>query len=209
MEILPDRFVFPRNFRFFNRLPARFEILVVSRGATTPRGTVYELEVAGQRLALPSKAELKVGMRYELEKISASEFRILREGNEAQKNIAEAPAQTQRAVQRESAVTVFSTNPAAQPADLIAVKLIADDNVVVAVGADKYAFDLGGDFSLRGVFVPRSPGNYTLFLTGAAADKLATDAFRLSLRDFGVEAVRHVSAEILDRISKGSIDMKT
>lgn len=211
MQIFPDRLVFPRNFRFFNRLPARFEILVVDRGAKTTRGTVFELELVGQRLALPSKAELKVGMRYELEKISATEFRILREVD-ADKKPAEAEvkgAKRPNEVHPADGAEYLSTHLSAQSTDLLAVRFLSENGSIEKSGESKYAFDLTGEFALRGVFVARSPGKYTLFLSGAAADADAVRHFTDGLRDFGVEAIRQVSAEVLDRIEQGSIDMKS
>lgn len=184
---------------------------MVDRGAKTPRGTVFELELAGQRLALPSKAELKVGMRYELEKISATEFRILREVAEDKK-----PAESEAARSKQSTAVrdadggeYLSSHLSAGNVDLLAVKLITDEEKVSHAGNGKYAFDLSGEFPLRGVFVVRAPGKYTLFVSGAAADQKATAHFQLTLKDFGVEAIRIVSADVLDRIAKGSIDMKT
>ena len=79
MEISGQRLFFPPNFRFFQRLPARFEILVIARGANRQGNTVFEVEIAGQRLALPSRVPLLPGRRYELEKITELEFRIVRE----------------------------------------------------------------------------------------------------------------------------------
>ncbi len=211
MQIFPDRVVFPRNFRFFNRLPARFEILVVDRGAKTARGTVFELELAGQRLALPSKAELKVGTRYELEKISATEFRILREVEDGKKNadsdtVRNAPSAEPR---QADGADYLSTHLAADHVDLLAVQLLSGEGRLGQAGESKFAFDLSGEFPLRGVFVQRSPGRYTLFLAGAAADTAAVQHLTQVLRDFGVEAIRPVSSDILDRIEQGSVDMKT
>lgn len=211
MQVFPDRLVFPRNFRFFNRLPSRFEILVVDRGAKTARGTVFELELAGQRLALPSKAELKVGMRYELEKISATEFRILREVDAEKKTTdTEAPrALPQQSARLTEASDYLSMHVSATSPDLLAVKFLSEQGRLSHPGESKYAFDLGGEFPLRGVFVARSPGKYTLFLSGAAADNAAVGHFTQALKDFGVEAIRQVSEEVIDRIEQGSVDMKT
>lgn len=210
MQIFPDRLVFPRNFRFFNRLPARFEILVVDRGAKTARGTVFELELGGQRLALPSKAELKVGGRYELEKVSATEFRILREVDAEKKSIENAPTEKPLNPQQvASGREYLAAHAAAGSVDLLAVKFISEEDRIGQVGASKYAFDLSGEFPLRGVFVARSGGKYTLFVSGAAADGRAVAHFQQALKDFGVEAIRQVTADVLERIERGSIDMKT
>jgi len=211
LQIFPDRLVFPRNFLFFNRLPARFEILVVDRGAKTPRGTVFELELAGQRLALPSKAELKVGGRYELEKISATEFRILRE-IDAEKKAAEPesqPAKQRSEPRLADGAEYLSLHPSAVSPDLLAVRFLSEGRSIEKTGDTKYSFDLTGEFPLRGVFVARSSGKYTLFLSGTAADTVAVRHFTEVLKDFGVEAIRQVSADVLDRIEQGSIDMKT
>lgn len=172
---------------------------------------MFELEVAGQRLALPSKADLKVGARYELEKISATEFRILREVDTEKKQ----PEGESGAVKPKSeprladGAEYLAAHVAAGSNDLLAVKLIDDEGRINSPGANKYAFDLNGEFPLRGVFVARSPGKYTLFLSGAAANQRAVEHFQQALKDFGVETIRLVSADVLDRIGHGSIDMKT
>ena len=184
---------------------------MVDRGAKTPRGTVFELELAGQRLALPSKAELRVGARYELEKISATEFRILREIAEDKKpgETEIAATKPQTAPRLSDGAQYLSAQPAAGSADLLAVKLIADEGGISPAGNNKYAFDLSREFPLQGVFVARSPGKYTLFIAVTAADAHAIAHFQQALKEFGVEVIRQVTADVLERIAQGSIDMKT
>ncbi|MBL8032095.1 MAG: hypothetical protein JNJ69_00230 [Leptospiraceae bacterium] len=211
MQIGADRLFFPRNFLFFHRLPARFEIGVIARGATIPRGTVFELEVFGQRLALPSKTELKVGARYELEKISAMEFRIVREVGEEKP--ASAPVETVKTERRPESfadgLAAFAQLPSASYSDLLALRVSDDGHNIKKTGEHKYAFDLSADFPFKGVFIEREPGSYTLFVSGAAATLSATNALAAMLADFGVSAVRPVSADVLERISAGAIDMQT
>ncbi|HRP70445.1 MAG TPA: hypothetical protein PLY93_13010, partial [Turneriella sp.] len=89
MEITGSSISIPRNFLFLHKLPARFEMLVIARGAAFKESTAYEVELLGQRLVLRSKVELKPGTKYELEKENALVFRIVKEKHSENDNISD------------------------------------------------------------------------------------------------------------------------
>lgn len=209
MEIFPERLLFPRNFRFFHKLPARFEIHVVGKGARTAQGVVFELELAGQRLALPSRADLKIGARYELEKISGMEFRIVREIGEEKLPANEPVRTTEKLMAQDLPAFNHWQNLPVQLSDLIAIKLAGEGHGVERTATNKYAFDFGDSFRLQGVFVASQPGSYSLFLSGHAANPETVTELTGALADLGVTAVRFVSADVFERIRAGSVDLES
>lgn len=211
MEISGQRLSIPRNFFFLNRLPARFEILVVGKGAQMPKGTAFELEILGQRLVLQSKIDLKVGARYELEKISAMEFKILAEKNEESRERPATETRSEAARKSETiqAETFFRGDGAFPPADLLALKVLADSGRSVSRENGKYLFNLATEFDTSGVFVPASPGRYRLFVSGQKLAKNDIDNLAALLAPLGVESIRHVNAGVLARLAAGAVDISS
>lgn len=211
MEISGQRLSIPRNFFFLNRLPARFEILVVAKGATLARGTAFELEIQGQRLVLHSKIDLKVGARYDLEKISALEFKIVSEKPEETRPQAPAPlpAEGRNKDSTGEALGFFMPESRAVYSDLLALKVLADSGREIERKADKYLFSLASEFAVSGVFVPLAAGKYTLFVTGSGAQGEALQKFGELLNEFGVQNIRYVSEAVLQRISAGAVDLQS
>lgn len=211
MEISGQRLSIPRNFFFLNRLPARFEILVVGKGAQMPKGTAFELEILGQRLVLQSKIELKVGARYELEKISAMEFKILAEKNDEsrEKPATETHSEPARKSEAEAAQSFLQGGAAFSAADLLALKVLADSGRAVTASGEKYVFQLASEFDTSGVFVPLSAGRYRLFVGGQKLQKHDLEVLSEMLSPLGVESIRHVDAAVLARIAAGAVDIRT
>jgi hypothetical protein len=212
MEISGQRLSIPRNFFFLNRLPARFEILVVAKGAPLAKDTAFELEIQGQRLVINSKIDLKVGARYELEKISALEFKIVGEKAEEQKAAAAASLPPEKILKNdtgEEALGFFMPESRAAYTDLLALKVLADSGRDILQKSDKYLFNLASEFAVSGVFVPKAAGKYTLFLSGSGAHPGAIQEFGDMLAGFGVQNIRYVSAAVLERISAGAVDLQS
>lgn len=211
MEISGQRLSIPRNFLFLNRLPARFEILVVARGAQVPKGTAFELEIQGQRLVLHSKIDLKVGARYDLEKISAFEFRILNEKAEEKRESLPVEVNNPRRekISEADAAQILQPESTAAYADLLALRVLEDSGGHLAAEADKYLFTLEAEVGLRGVFVQQGPGRYTLFVTGSGATARAVADLTEFLSPLGIGNIRAVSPAVLDRISAGAVDIRS
>ncbi len=211
MEISGQRISLPRNFLFLNRLPARFEILVIAKGATLPKGTAFELEIQGQRLVLQSKIELKVGARYDLEKISALEFKILAEKGDIprEKTADELRTDPPRKNPGTDSPAVFIPDAKTTAQDLMALKVLADSGRHVSANGDKYLFSLESEIDLSGVFVPQTPGRYRLFVSGHAIQKADLENLAESLSGLGIDGVRHVTPAVLARISAGAVDIRT
>lgn len=212
MEIAGQRLFFPRNFLYLSRLPARFEILVVARGAAQPKGVAFELEISGQRLVLNSKAELKVGARYELEKISATEFKLLRQVTEREgETIPSLPVEkNQKDRLSDTNISSIINDVRSLPQDLLALKLIGDESNPIARTKDKYAFNWENSYSLSGVFVPIGDGKYSLFIAGTSAgENTNIEELAILLNDLGVEKVHRVSHGVLATIAAGAIDLQT
>lgn len=208
MEIAGQRLFFPPNFRFFHRLPARFEILVIGQGASRTGGTVFEVEIAGQRLALPSRVALVPGRRYELEKISEFEFRIVEEKTEREKN-----APGLRTLDQPDATRVKDQAPALPPplpfslGELAVFRLLEENGGGVREQNRKFLFDFVGEIELRGLFHPHSDGTYTLFVSGTAARRGFTAALADELKSLGVSAIRIIESPVFERLAAGAIDL--
>jgi hypothetical protein len=209
MEIAGQHLSIPRNFLFMHRLPARFEIFVVARGAVTTKGTAFELEIAGQRLVLHSRIELKVGARYELEKVSALEFRILGE-KKSDKEVHDAPSEADTTMEKsgEDAIRFLALGHQLSPHDLLALKVMEDSVSSPRRRNDKYVFDLGFEIGLKGVFVPHGPARFSLFISGHVNPEQNGGLARL-MAEVGISPVRQVSEDVLERIAAGAVDIET
>lgn len=210
MEIRGQSLSIPRNFFFLNRLPARFEILVVGRGVTSAKGTAFELEIQGQRLMLHSKVDLKPGARYELEKISALEFRILTEKLEEKKEpAAEIREAAARAKPSETeAAAYLQAQSDANSTDVLALKVLADSGRKIEAKADKYLFNLEAEFPVRGVFVPQA-GGFSLFVSSLGLNAGDIENLRHALSPIGIQNIRSVTPAVLERISAGAVDIQS
>lgn len=209
MEISGQRLFFPPNFRFFHRLPARFEILVIARGANRQGNTVFEVEIEGQRLALPSRVPLLPGRRYELEKITELEFRIVREKEVSEKE-SERDVQPRKAgeaapVAREEIVAPISQFSLAE---LAILRLLDESGRSVREQDHKYLFDFSGEFELRGLFHPHRDGKYTLFVSGALAADSFSGALAAELKELGITGIKVLDAAVFDRLAAGAIDLR-
>ena len=211
MEISGQRLSIPRNFFFLNRLPARFEILVVARGANTPKGTAFELEIYGQRLMLHSKVDLKVGARYELEKASALEFKILSEKTEEikEQSAPELPVSREKNTRETDAAGFFLPQVGTAYSDLLALRVLADAGKKIEAANSKYLFNFNAEIPLSGVFVPVATGQFNLFLSGQGIQGEHIDALAGLLAPLGIQNVRSVSPAILERISAGAVDIQS
>lgn len=208
-EISGQKLLLPPNFRFFHRLPARFEILVIARGANRQGSTVFEVEISGQRLALPSRVALVPGKRYELEKISEFEFRIVREkaplkeeaGEEVRMHRPDEPP-----VQSSSAplpgITAFSLG------ELAVLRLLEEGGKPLREQNEKFVFDFAGEFDLRGLFHPHRDGNYTLFVCGVMASAVLSEALSQELRSLGIREIRVLDAAVFERLAAGAVDLR-
>jgi len=211
MEIAGQRLYLPPNFNFLARLPARFEILVLARGATTGKTTAFELQIAGQSIVLKSETSLKVGARYELEKISATEFRILAEKkDETAATKIEIRDTPQRDTRVEFERSELFINPQTPPhlQDAIALRIMKDKNHALEKHSDKYAFNFDHEFALGGVFVPHTPGKYLLFLSGARANSSLQNELQEQLAELGVSRISLVSTQVLEQIATGAVDLR-
>ena len=208
MKIIGEKLVLPRNFEFFRRLPARFEILVIAKGAVRPDAATFEIEIQGQRLTLRSKVDLKPGARYELEKQSVTEFRITRETD------SESAIVTRRVADRASAeardksdnLQLLFDGPNLTATDLWKVQAFAEAGGEVEQRGQKYRFDFESEAGMKGLFVPVSSGGYSLLISGPAAIRENIEAFQLLLEDLQIRSVSRVDAATFDRISDGAID---
>lgn len=72
----------PRNFNFISRLPARFNMLVLSKSNQTEKGIWYKVVIGGQELNILSKRKLEIGKHYVVEKKSKLEL-IVKEDTKA------------------------------------------------------------------------------------------------------------------------------
>lgn len=208
MEISGQRLFFPPNFRFFNRLPARFEILVIARGANKQGSTVFEVEIAGQRLALPSRVALVPGKRYELEKVSELEFRIVRE-----KAVTEKEAEQLPRLREPNEVATQSTDagiPNITPfslGELAILRLLEEEGRSVREQNQKYLFDFSGEFELRGLFHSHRDGSYTLFVSGSLAAGAFPGALSDELKSLGISGIKVLDSAVFDRLAAGAIDL--
>lgn len=212
MEVFGQKLFFPPNFRFFHRLPARFEIFVVARGAERQGKTVFDIEIAGQRLALPSRVPLVPGRRYELEKISDFEFRIVKEKSAPEKTEEfAAHAEKNRESSNETAIAqtgfpfsdlVFSLS------DWAILRSLEDTGRSLTEKNGKFLFDFSGEFSLKGIFHPHRDGNYTLFLSGALADPKLVSELKSIFQHLPITGIKILNSTIFDRISAGAINIE-
>jgi len=209
MEILGQRLFFPPNFRFFNRLPARFEILVIARGANKQGSTVFEVEIAGQRLALPSRVPLLPGKRYELEKITELEFRIIREievsEKDSERNFPPRKAGETAPVPREEG---FAPMTQMSLSELAILRLLEESGRSVREQNQKFLFDFSSEFELRGLFHPHHDGTYTLFVSGASAAHSFSGTLAAELKDLGITGIKVLEASLFDRLAAGAIDLR-
>ncbi len=208
MEIAGQRLFFPPNFRFFHRLPSRFEILVIARGASRQGSTVFEVEIAGQRLALPSRVALVPGRRYELEKISELEFRIVRESPGAEKESQQAAGATDK---KEAAtpenLSALVNVASFSLSELAILRLLEEAGGSVTKHQQKYLFDFSGEFDLRGLIHSHRDGTYTLFISGRLAAGGFPDALSSELRSLGITRIKLLNESVFDRLAAGAIDL--
>jgi len=208
MKIVGEQLVLPHNFEFFRRLPSRFEILVIGKGAIRAEGSTFEIEIMGQRLTLRSKVDLKPGARYELEKQSVTEFRISRELDHEK-----APSQ-QAAADRPNSLKNDSTNDPqllfaagnVSVHDLWKIHTFADSTSSIEQRENKYLFDIEASAGIKGLFVPVSSGGHALLLCGAAVNNENLNAFRAMLSDLQIRSVARVDAATFELIATGAID---
>ncbi|MBS0618156.1 MAG: hypothetical protein JSR44_08205 [Spirochaetes bacterium] len=211
MEIAGQRLYLPQNFNFLARLPARFEILVLARGATSGKTTAFELQIAGQSIVLKSETPLKIGARYELEKISATEFRILDEKKEestAAKIDNRDTLQSDTRIESERSELFINPQTPPQMHDALALRIMKDKKHALEKHADKYVFDFDCEFALGGVFVPHGPGKYLLFISGARANSALQEELQTQLTELGVSRISLVSAQVLEQIATGAVDLR-
>ncbi len=91
----------PRNFSFFQRLPARFKMVVLAEGNQTADGRWYKVDISGHVLNLKSKSPLKAGQQLLIEKQTALELKVVE--NLSEKNpVVEQAAVTGRAGEPEA-----------------------------------------------------------------------------------------------------------
>lgn len=211
MEIAGQKLFLPANFSFLRRLPARFEIIVVGRGAEKSGLIAFELEVQGQRMVLKSGVELKIGARYELEKVNETQFRLLRQITEGEP-FSEKPlpgTKTGQAQNLPAEAHVHLSQSHLLPQDLVAIKLLEREKENIQKRESKFFFDWDRKFSLSGVFVPLPGGGYTLFLAGSAATAKVAEKLSGLMTDLPVKNIRSVSRQVLESIAAGAIDLKS
>lgn len=213
VEIAGQKLFLPANFAFLRRLPARFEILVIGRGAEKSGLIAFELEVQGQRMVLKSGVDLKIGARYELEKVNETQYKLLR-------LVAEPEAATEKVFsagkadpEQNAHVTAYAhlDQRYLSPPDLVAVKLLEEDLAGIERRDSKFYFDWEKKFSLSGVFIPIAGGGggYVLFLAGKAASNGAAEKLLGLMTDLPVKSIRCVSHHVLESIAAGAIDLKS
>ncbi len=209
MKVVGEQLVLPRNFEFFRRLPARFQILVISKGAVRAEGTTFEIEIMGQRLTLRSKIELKPGNRYELEKKSVTEFRISREIEKGAPDEISAGRHQERktsAATGAMAHVLRFDGSGVSPGDLLKVQNLEETEILIEPKGEKVRFDLEESVGLRGLFVPRTNGGYALLVTGASAEDTNMQIFRELVSDLRIASVARVDAATFEHIASGAID---
>lgn len=210
MQIAGQKLFFPANFRFFNRLPSRFEILVIARGAETRRGTAFEIEIAGQRLVLPSRVALKPGARYELEKVSNLEFRIVSEKSTAEaEKTTEIPVRPRAAAPSVFAEQFFTPDQPPRLTELLALRVLEDAGRSLSDRGKKYVFDFDAEFPLQGLFHGTAEGGYTLFLAGAAADEQLISALNGILAELKISGIKRVEPQVFEHLATGAIDLRS
>lgn len=211
MEIAGHKLFLPANFSFLRRLPSRFDISVLSRGAEKSGLIAFELEVQGQRIVLKSGVELKVGARYELEKINETQFRIVRLLAEAEQVPETSPPalKASHSPDFREAFPLLSGQAGLLPQDLLAIHLLEEEGQGITRHGAKYFFDWDTRFSLSGVFVPLPGRGYTLFLAGKASNPDVTAEFTGLLHDLNIMNIRHVSRQALESIAAGAVDLRS
>jgi len=202
VQISGKRLFFPRNFRFLERLPARFDLTVIKRGVSGPKetGSAYEVRVMGQPLVIRSKVELKEGARYELEKKGPLEFSIISEKAQETIQKADAPEKT----------TLPSGDlllPQLPLPERFALKIVEDDQNISKISSGKYLFDWNHEFGLRGLFVERGAKEYILFLTGHSAKAREVEQYGELLIGTAVSSVRYVQEQIFESLLVGAVDL--
>lgn len=209
MQVLGQSLLFPTNFRFFAKLPVRFEILVLSRGAQTKNGVGFEVEILGQRLMLRSKIELKLGARYELEKSSPFEFRIVAEkepNGTTEKKLGDLQgAKNERVELAYEELFTQQTQPSL--AEILSLKILEDESSITRLQNKKYLFEFKHDFSLRGLFHANDSGQWTLFLTGEAAQKELVHQLKESLAELSIVSIQIIDATLFQSLAGGALDL--
>jgi hypothetical protein len=209
VKVVGEQLVLPRNFEFFRRLPARFQILVIGKGAVRPEGTTFEIEIMGQRLTLRSKIELKPGNRYELEKKSVTEFRIAREIEKDSPGESFSATVTTKKLADIENVPSFAMRfdgVSVSPHDLLQVRDLEESDAVIETVGKKFRFDLETSVGLKGLFVPRSDASFALIVTGVSTNEENLEQFRALVADLKITSVARVDATTFEHISSGAID---
>ncbi|MBV6494143.1 MAG: hypothetical protein LDLANPLL_02169 [Turneriella sp.] len=210
MEILGRHLTLPHNFLFLHRLPARFEVIVVGRGATFANGTAFELEILGQRLVLRSKIELKLGARYELEKVDSLNFRILTEKTDEKNTLRESDESLPQArKENEQLVSLdyFQNFPEATIFDLFALKILEESAQKIKEQGSKFLFEFTDKIGMKGIFVPLGTGEYSLFITGKFGNtQIAKELVEL-LFPLRIRKVQIVSTQVFEQIASGAVNI--
>ena len=203
--LISDSVLFPRNLAFFQRLPARFEILVLARGEKTANGTFYELQVAGQKLTLLSKVDLKNGSRYELEKTGDLTFKIVRENFlESEKNV-ELLKQIPNEAKSPHEINPLLHWHSELPARLLLKILEASDGSIKAAG-EKVIFDFEAEFRLKGLFLIDADRKISLFLTGRDDLQQIIDDLRTILHLPNLKQIAVVREESFAALAAGGVN---
>lgn len=204
MQISGQRLFFPKNFQFLQRLPQRFELLVIARGATNQNGSAFEVKVLGQSLVIRSKVALKEGARYELEKTSAIEFRIVAE---KKSEIDDSSPRTEKTKTTVIPENLLPLSGATLP-EMLAVKILINEGTIQSPSIGKYLVDWNLELGFKGVFIARDSGEHVLFVTGKAASGPTVQALAEQLRDLGILGVRNVSEQTFQSLATGAIDLQ-
>ena len=204
--IISDSVLFPRNLAFFQRLPARFEILVLARGEKTANGTFYELQVAGQKLTLLSKVDLKNGSRYELEKTGDLTFRIAREKpfEDEMTGDSPKPVSNEQKIAHENNPSLFFFPEL--PARLLHKIFESSKGSIKTVG-EKVIFDFEAEFHVKGLFVIDADRQISLFLTGRDDLQEMIDHLRALLHLPNLKQIAAIKEESFAALSAGGINL--
>ncbi len=199
----PVFFQLPRNFLFFQRLPARFSMVVLKAGNETPKGRWYEVEIRGQQLNLLSRVPLKPGSSVLVEKHGDHELKLLQNnasnpvsGNNGLDVFSPASATA-------NAETTFFPETFLDLASLLALREWESNNeqIIEPRQAAVYRFTLPGETPLSGAFTGES-GKWRLYLPDILSRKEAAE-LSAWLNDLGVYEVHLLPEKELARLGAG------
>lgn len=204
VPIAGARLLLPANFAFIKKLPERFSVQVIARGGVRNGLPVFEVEIFGQRLALPAKAELIPGRRYEVEKAGLFELRVVRQLPEDKNEHAFSEA----APKKPECIPAAEYFPPQFPislAELAVFPLMHGHSEIIALGQKKFYFALA-EFDLRGIFYAAGEW-YSLFLCGKAAENSLVADMKEQLAELKIRRIRIVPPAVFERLSQGAIDL--